>query len=115
MTTMLACRRFHPGQEALDMRLPSMLKQPSAFVPLAMSLAALATVVGHVALYGAAREPDEGTAAHIFQLLIAGEVPIVAFFAIKWLPQAPRQAIPILALQIAAVLAALAPVFVLGL
>jgi hypothetical protein len=39
----------------------------------------------------------------------------VAFFAIKWLPQAPRQALTVLALQAIAGLAALAPVFLLGL
>ena len=59
------------------------MKKPSAFLPVAMSFAALATVLGHVAMFGAVREADEGTAAHIFQLLIAAQVPIVAVFAIK--------------------------------
>ena len=93
------------------MNWPTMLKQPSAFLPVAMSLAALATVVGHIAMFGAAREADEGTAAHIWQLLMAGQMPIVAFFAVKWLPRTPRQALPIVALQVAAGLAALAPVY----
>jgi hypothetical protein len=39
----------------------------------------------------------------------------VAFFAIKWLPQAPRQALFVLMLQAGAALAALAPVFFLKL
>lgn len=93
----------------------TLMKQPSAFLPVAMSFVALATVIIHVALFGAAREADEGTAAHIWQLLMGGQLPIVAFFAIKWLPQAPRQALPILALQAGAGLAALAPVFFLHL
>jgi len=93
----------------------STLKKPSAFLPLAMSFAALATVLVHVALYGVAREADEGAAAHIWQLLMAAQIPIVAFFAIKWLPQTPRQALLVLALQGAAALAALAPVFILDL
>ncbi len=93
----------------------TLMKQPSAFLPVAMSFVALATVIIHVALFGAAREADEGTAAHIWQLLMGGQLPIVAFFAIKWLPQAPRQALPILALQGGAGLAALAPVFFLHL
>ncbi len=80
-----------------------------------MSLAALATVLGHIAIFGAAREADEGSATHIFQLLMATQVPLVAFFAIKWLPQTPRQALLILALQVGAALAALAPVFFLHL
>jgi hypothetical protein len=93
----------------------TLMKQPSAFLPLAMSLAALAVVLGYLAVNGVVREPDEGTAAHIWQLLMAGQVPIVAFFAIKWLPQAPKQALLVLGLQAAAGLAALAPVFFLGL
>jgi hypothetical protein len=94
---------------------PTLLKHPSAFLPLAMSFAALATLVVHLALFGTARETDEGAAAHIWQLLMGAQVPIIAFFAIRWLPQAPRQALPILALQVGAALAAMAPVFLLHL
>jgi hypothetical protein len=91
------------------------LKHPSAFVPVLMSLTALTIVLWHIAVSGAAREADEGAAAHLFQLLMAGQIPIVAFFALKWLPRAPRQAAPVLVLQIAMALMALAPVFLLGL
>ena len=93
----------------------TMMKRPSAFLPVAMSLAALATVLGHVVVFGVAREADEGATAHLFQLLLIAQAPIIAFFAIKWLPQTPRQALPVLALQAGAALAALAPVFFLGL
>jgi hypothetical protein len=93
----------------------SIMRKPSAFLPLAMSFAALATVLVHVALFGVAREADEGTAAHIWQILMAAQVPIVAFFAIKWLPRTPGQAVLVLALQGGAALAALAPVFFLKL
>ena len=93
----------------------SAMKKPSAWTPLAMSLAALALVLGHIALFGAAREADEGTAAHLWQLLMAGQIPIVAFFALKWLPQTPKQAAMVLVLQAGAALAALAPVFILDL
>lgn len=95
------------------MTLPTVLKRPSAFLPLAMSLAALVLVLGHVAIVGAdaARQADEGATAHIFQLLIAGQIPLVAFFAIKWLPRAPRFSLPVLALQASAVMAALALVY----
>jgi hypothetical protein len=92
----------------------ALLKHPSGFLPLGMSLAALATVLAHIGLHGIAPQADEGAAAHIWQLLMAGQVPIVLFFAFKWLPDSPRQAVPILSLQIAAALAALAPVFLLG-
>ena len=93
----------------------TVMKQPSAFLPLTMSFGALAMVLAHVAIFGVVHEADEGTAAHIFQLLMIAQVPIVAFFAIKWVPRTPRQALIILALQTVAALAALAPVFLLGL
>ncbi len=80
-----------------------------------MSFAALATVLLHLARFGGVREPDEGSAAHIWQLLMAVQIPIIAFFAIKWLLRAPKEALAVLALQIGAVLAALAPVFLLKL
>ena len=89
----------------------SLAKQPSGFLPIAMSLAALALVLGHIAIFGVVHEADEGTPAHLFQLLMAGQVPIVAYFALKWLPCAPRQALGVLALQAAAMIAAFAPVY----
>src|SRR5665213_3280054 len=97
------------------MNFPAVLKRPSAFLPVAMSVAALAVVLGHVAVYGAAREADEGTAAHLWQILMVGQLPLVAFFAFKWLPQAPRFALSVLVLQAGAVLAAVAPVYFLNL
>jgi TonB family protein len=96
----------------------SLLKAPSAFLPLAMSLAVLVMLcgyLGYAALVGIPREPaaDEGPLAHLFQLLMAGQAPIAAFFAVKWLPRAPRQAAGILALQVGAAFAAAAPVLFL--
>jgi hypothetical protein len=93
----------------------AIVRHPSAFVPMAMSLTALALVLGHIALFGAAREADEGAIAHLWQILMAGQMPVLAFFAIKWLPRAPRQALGVLALQTGAVLASMAPVFLLNL
>ncbi len=95
------------------MTLAVSFKRPSAFLPLAMSVAALVLVLAHVAVVGvaAARQPDEGATAHIFQLLLAAQMPIVAFFAIKWIPRSPRISLPVLALQAVAIIAALAPVY----
>src|SRR5438876_909992 len=89
------------------------LKHPSAFLPVTMSLLALAIVLAHIVLFGTARQPDEGTAAHLWQLLMAGQLPLMAFFAFRWLPRAPRSALLVLALQVGAALAALAPVYFL--
>jgi len=93
----------------------STIRQPSAFLPVAMSLVALALVSGHVALFGVVHEADEGTVAHIWQILMAVQVPSMAFFAIKYLPQKPKQALLVLALQIVAALIACSPVFFLKL
>jgi hypothetical protein len=91
----------------------STLKRPSALIPLGMSFAALGVVLGHIAIFGMARQADEGTAAHLWQLLMAGQLPVIAFFAIAWLPRSPRQALVVLLLQAVAGLAAAAPVFLL--
>jgi hypothetical protein len=95
------------------MDLSGILKRPSAFLPIAMSLGALLVVLAFLALHGRAPQPDEGTAAHVWQLLMAGQVPIALFFAIRWFPPRPRQAAVILVLQVVAALAAMAPVFLL--
>ena len=66
-------------------------------------------MLGFLATNGVVHQADEGTEAHIWQLLMAGQVPIVGFFAIKWLPRAPRKTLPVLALQVGAALASMAP------
>lgn len=91
----------------------SPLRQTSALVPIAMSSAAFILVVGHAALFGIVHEADEGAAAHIFQLLMVAQVPIIAFFAFKWLPRAPAKAAQVLGLQAAAAIAAFASVYFL--
>jgi len=91
----------------------SPLKRPSAFLPLAMSLAALMLVLGHAAIFGIVHEADEGTPAHLFQLLMAGQVPLIAYFALKWLPRAPGSTLRVLVLQVGAALAAFAAVYFL--
>ena len=100
----------------------TIIKRPSAFLPIAMSLTALAMLLGVIARYWmvhgtymVAREPDEGTVVHLWQILMAGQMPIIAFFAIKWLPRSPRQTLSVLALHVGAALASMAPVFFLNL
>ena len=97
--------------EYFAMKLPIMLKLPSAFIPVAMSGAALALALFSVAIFGATREADEGAAAHLWQFLIAGQLPVIGFFAFKWLPRTPWPALPVIALQAVAFLAAVAPVY----
>ena len=92
----------------------SAFREPSGYIPIAMSVTALAAVVIHIAKFGPAPQSDEGTAAHIWQLLMAGQIPVIAFCALKWLSRSPRTALQILGAQIAAALAAIAPVYWLG-
>ncbi len=89
-------------------------KQSSAILPIVMSVAALATVLAHIVVFGTAPQADEGAAAHIWQLLMAGQVPLVVFYCIKWLPRSPKSALSVLAVQIGAALAAAGPVYWLG-
>ena len=103
------------GAEPVGGRVARLSRVPSAYVPVIFSLAACGLVAVHVALVGPARETDEGTAAHLWQLLMLGQVPFLLTFAVKWLPQAPRAALVIIALQLVAAAMALAPVFFLGL
>lgn len=85
------------------MRAPS-LRQPSALLPIAMSLVGLGMILVHLARFGVVAAEDEGTPARLFQLLMAAQLPIMLYFAARWLPVAPRRALAILVLQIAAAL-----------
>jgi hypothetical protein len=74
-------------------------------VPILCSLAALALVLGNFAA-GVPRQPDEGIAAHLFQLLIAVQLPLVLLFlaTANW----TRPARPVLVLIVQALAGAAA-------
>ena len=91
-----------------------LIRKPSGFVPIAMSLAGIGLIVLQLVTVGVTRQADEGTAAHLFQLLLAAQLPIVAYFAVRWLPRYPKPALAVLALPALAGLAALAPIFIMG-
>ena len=88
----------------------SLFRNASAVIPIAMSGGALAALLIHVMTTGSASASGEGTAAQIFQLMFAGQAPFVAYFALKWLPSMPSEAMYVIATQAAAALVALAPV-----
>ena len=89
----------------------SLIKQPSAYLPLAMSLAALTLVLGHAAVYGIVHEADEGAAAHIWQILMALQLPFVAYLVLRWLPARTKDGLLVLALLAATWLANFAAVY----
>jgi len=109
------------GGTKMNQSFGTMVRKPSAFLPLAMSITALALVAGAYIFAlagghgGLQREPDEGSIAHLWQLLTAGQLPVLLFFATKWLPCAPRQTLYVVALQVGTALAAMAPVYFLHL
>jgi hypothetical protein len=88
-------------------------KRPIAWLPVCMSLLGLLAVLIHAAIYGTAHEADEGATAHIFQILVVAQVPMVGYFCLRWLPRAPGAALRVLALQAAALAAAFASVYFL--
>lgn len=90
------------------------LKQPDAWLPMLMSLVALGLVAVHVAMFGVnTSDGDESATARIFQLLIIGQLPIIALFALRRLTIKPREALWVLAAQVGAAAAAVALVVIL--
>lgn len=86
------------------------LNQPSAWIQLFMSLAALVLLLGYATMFGVVHHEDEGAPARIFQLIMAAQLPIIAYFAVRWLPKRPGQSLLILMLQIIAWLIPIAAV-----
>lgn len=99
----------YPGSVA------ALARKPSAMVPIFMSAAALSVVVAALVFFGARSEPDEGAAAHIFQFLIAGQLPFLGWFAAHWLKRDMKGALTVIAGQVAAIAIALLPVWYFGL
>jgi hypothetical protein len=87
-----------------------------------MSGAAVALLLGYLATgphephmvveHGVAR-PDESAVARLWQLLMILQLPAMGWFAVRWLPRAPRQATIMLALHALAIVAAASPVLIL--
>lgn len=99
----------YPGSIAIFAR------KPSAIVPVIMSVGALAVVLIAVLTGGVKPRPDEYAAAHIWQLLMVGQLPFLGWFALRWLRRDFRSAVPVVGLQILAFGLALLPVWLLGL
>lgn len=92
-----------------------LLKKPSAWVPIAIPLVFFAVLIFGVMFGTIHREKDEGVGAHLFQIWLVLEPFMLGYFAITYLPRAPKQAVLVLALQIAAALLPISVVFTLKL
>jgi hypothetical protein len=96
------------------MSVETLFRMPSGFLPVAMSSIALLLVLAHVATVGVEPQADEGAAAHIWQLLMVAQLPLIAYFGIRWVPHAPKQGLTVLLTQFTFALVAAMPVFMLG-
>lgn len=74
------------------------IRRLCAMVPVGFSLLAIAIVLGHAAIYGTAHEADEAAAAHIFQLLMAAQIPFIATFLFTSTRESIKQSLFVLAL-----------------
>jgi hypothetical protein len=85
------------------------VKRLTGFIPICMSVLALALVAEGVIQYGNHPPADEGWQAHLFQLLMVVQIPIILIFVgICW--RSLRQNLPVLAAQVVLWLAALGAV-----
>ncbi len=89
----------------------SLAGRPSGFIPLLCSAAALGAVLLSLASTAGARQPDEGAAAHVFQLLIVAQLPMMAYFIFRWAREKSWAAVTVLAAQALAIALAIAPVW----
>jgi hypothetical protein len=92
----------------------TLFRKPSAFLPVAMSLVALVLVLAYVAMVGIKPQADEGAVAHIWQLLMVGQLPLIAYWGIRWVPLAPRPGLIVLFTQLTSAFVAAMPVVLLG-
>jgi hypothetical protein len=89
-------------------------RKASAVIPVVMSLVALVLVGIQLAIHGIAPERDEGALAHLYQLLVVGQIPVIAFFAFRWLRRAPLRGLSVVVAQVVAMAAALVAVHMMG-
>jgi hypothetical protein len=95
------------------------LFSPTALLPVGLALSAVLVVLTHFGLFGSDPGSDEGAAAHIWQLLMAAQVPALALFTAKWFRRARRQCLNVLTMHGFAIamcigLAARAPLYFLS-
>jgi hypothetical protein len=83
-------------------------------IPVIMSLGALLLVAIQFGIHGLTPARDEGAVAHLWQVLLVAQLPVIAYFAFRWLRRAPWQAGTVLVVQALSWAAAAAPVRLLG-
>lgn len=84
----------------------------SYLAPLVLSALAFALVTGNI-VAGVKPTPDEGSSAHLFQLLIGLQAPLIVTFLLTS-KRGPGSLLPRLVVQLLAIVTALAPVWLAG-
>lgn len=91
----------------------SALKQPSAFVPIVLSLAAFLLVLGNSIFLGMGHAAEGSTTDNIFRVLIGAQLPVVIFRILRRAHGYPKETLGVLAMHAAAAFLALSVDFIL--
>ena len=97
----------------------AMAKHPSGYMPLLLSVCAIALLGIYLAVYGAgSARPgidvhDEGPAAHVYQLLIGAQLLIIPWFSLRWGWREFKAGATLVALQVLAILASFGPLWLI--
>ena len=90
----------------------SLIKKPSAWIPIALSVAILLMELGAIVVFGTpSPKSDEGVLAHLFQIWLVLEALLISFFVTAWVVRSPVPAVRILLLQVGEVFAGCFPVY----
>lgn len=76
-----------------------LLISPLSLAPMVMSMFCIAMILLHVARFGTLKQEDEGIEAHLFQVVMALQAPLILFFVGKWWPERRRETLVVLSLQ----------------
>lgn len=85
----------------------SLLKKPSAAIPIVISFAATMLVLVHRSLTLSGDESEVATFSQAFRVILALQIPLVLYFLYRWLPRKPNDALRVLAMQAVAALVAI--------
>ena len=105
---MTSPRRFPPFR--VEAMYSQKINRISAIAPIVMSLAAFLVVLAAVTTGWGQDTKDEGASAHVFQLLIALQIPFILAFLVTADWSRLMRLIAVLSLQVAAIALAFAPV-----
>jgi len=90
------------------------LKQPSAFVPVILSLSAFLMVLGNSIFLGMGHLAAGSSTDNIFQVLMGAQGPVIIFMIVRRLRSHPKETFGILTVQGAAAFLAFAVDFILA-